>query len=60
MADSFAQAMQQHSDHNPSEEEQVGIGKPTKMSLQDEHARFLETVLGLIDAGKIDTKRPES
>ena len=60
MANPYAQSMKQHSgkDLPPGAEQE--LGKPRAASFQDEHARFLQTVIGLIDSGTIDIKNSRS
>ena|SRR3989344_2215130 len=60
MTNPYLQSVEQHSGKDlPSGTEQT-LGKPRAASFQDEHTRFLATVVKLIDAGKIDTKNPGS
>ena len=60
MADDFAKVIKKHSGKDPSEKEQEELGKPQATALSDEYENFLQTVISLIDEGKVDTKNPSS
>src|SRR3989344_8231478 len=61
MPNPFARAIRIFTGNGPSEAEQKALTKPHKDGvLTDEHAAFIQTVLLLIDGGKIDTKNPQS
>jgi hypothetical protein len=60
MANPFTKAIKKHSGKDPSEESQVALGTPQAGDMGDDHHGFLESVIGLIDAGKINTAEPHS
>lgn len=60
MTNPFTQALQKHTGKDLSTSKQEKLGKPQAAVLSDEHTNFLKTVIGLIDAGKIDTKFPQT
>ena len=43
-----------------STEQQKRAGKPPQGNMSEEHKKFLQTVIGLIDSGQIDPYAPES
>ncbi|OGJ60037.1 hypothetical protein A2635_02560 [Candidatus Peribacteria bacterium RIFCSPHIGHO2_01_FULL_51_9] len=43
-----------------STEEQKQAGKPSQGKMSEEHKKFLQTVIALIDSGQIDPYAPES
>lgn len=60
MKNPFVKAIKKHSGKDPTESDQKDLGKPQGTALADEHANFLQTVLKLIDDGKIDLVNPQS
>ena len=56
----FIKLLKKHSSKDPTAGKEEGLGKPQAVSLTDEHSSFLDTVIKLIDDGKIDTKDPQS
>lgn len=58
MTNPFAKAVKAHGGKDLPLKEQQELGKPRPTNFADEHAHFLTTIIGLIDAGTIDTKFP--
>ncbi len=60
MKNPFSKALKKHSGKDPSDADQKALGKPKAAALGDEHKDFLKEILGLIDAGTIDTKNTDT
>ena len=56
----FIRAIKEHSGKELSAGKEAELSKPKAASLTDEHSIFLNTVIRLLDEGKIDTKNPQS
>ena len=57
--DEYVAAIEQHA-RDMTVEEQRKVGAPTEGTMEEEHKNFLQTLITLIDSGKIDVYVPET